>query len=248
MMETVIDYSFMLKQKRRKMFFTYLVFAAVVLSVLIIIHNFLLFPVGIDSESMQPTLAKGDIVFVTPLAKPLTAGIEKESFVEKILHCVNINRGDLVLIRTGKETELHKFKAGVNSLVRFFTFQRLSLFPDSSENYSIRRVLALPGDTVFMKDFVVYIKPAGETHFLTEYELSALHYDIQTAKLPEIWDEDVGFSGNMEQVVLRENQYMFFSDDRYHSSDSRIWGSIDGGKIIGKLVLRYWPVQSILLL
>ena len=164
------------------------------------------------------------------------------------MHFVNINRGDLVLIRTGKETELHKFKAGVNSLVRFFTFQRLSLFPDSSENYSIRRVLALPGDTVFMKDFVVYIKPAGETHFLTEYELSALHYDVQTAKLPEIWDEDVGFSGNMEQVVLRENQYMFFSDDRYHSSDSRIWGSIDGGKIIGKLVLRYWPVQSILLL
>ena len=247
MMQTVIDYSFMLKQKRRKIFFAYLLFTVVVLSVLIVLHNFLLFSVDIASESMQPTLAKGDVAFVTPLAKPFTADTE-QTLVDKVFHSVSIKRGDLVLLQAKPQTKLNLLKTAANKIVRSLTFQRLSVFPDLSENYCVRRVLALPGDTVYMKDFVVYIKPAGEGHFLTEYELSELHYDIKTEKLPDGWNSTIGFAGNMEQVVLRENQYMFFSDDRYHCSDSRLWGGVSGDLIAGKLFLRYWPLNSVSLL
>ena len=247
MMQTVIDYSFMLKQKRRKTFFAYLVFTVVVLSILIVFQNFLLFSVDVASESMQPTLAKGDAAFVTPLAKPFTADTE-QSFVDKLLHSISISRGDLILLQAEPQTKLNKFKTATNRIVRFLTFQRVSVFPDLSDNYCVRRILAFPGDTVYMKDFVVYIKPADEDHFLTEYELSSLHYDVKTEKLPEGWNDTIGFAGNMEPVVLRENQYMFFSDDRYHCSDSRLWGSVSGNLIAGKLVLRYWPFQSVSLL
>ncbi|MBP5329190.1 MAG: signal peptidase I [Spirochaetaceae bacterium] len=244
MTETVIDYSFMLKQKRRAMFFKYSVFVIVVLTVLIVLHNFILFSVGIASESMQPTLATGDVVFVTPLAKPYGGQPENRSVLDRLVHCVSLNRGDLVLLNAGDDTRAPKYKKVANKIVRFITFQRFSLFSTYSDDYCVRRILGFPGDTVYMKDFVVYIKPADENHFLTEYELSSGRYDVITEKLPDKWDNGVGFSGELEPVVLGNNQYMFFSDDRYHCSDSRLWGRVDADCISGKIVLRYWPFMS----
>ena len=164
--------------------------------------------------------------------------------MDSLVHCVSLKRGDLVLLNAGADTRIPEYKKVANKIVRFVTFQRVSLFPTYSDDYCVRRILGFPGDTVYMKDFVVYIKPSDENHFLTEYELAAGHYDVITEKLPGNWDNGIGFSGNMEPVVLDKNQYMFFSDDRYHCSDSRLWGRVDADCISGKLVLRYWPFMS----
>jgi signal peptidase I len=35
--------------------------------------------------------------------------------------------------------------------------------------------------------------------------------------------------------------YFFMGDDRTHSCDSRTWGSVPRGNLIGPLLLTYWP-------
>ncbi len=41
---------------------------------------------------------------------------------------------------------------------------------------------------------------------------------------------------------LKDNQYVVLGDNRGNSSDSRYWGALDGDLIIGKVLLRAWPV------
>ncbi|MDX6387384.1 MAG: signal peptidase, partial [Gaiellaceae bacterium] len=35
--------------------------------------------------------------------------------------------------------------------------------------------------------------------------------------------------------------YLMEGDNRAHSCDSRVWGLVPRGNIIGKVVLTYWP-------
>jgi signal peptidase I len=40
---------------------------------------------------------------------------------------------------------------------------------------------------------------------------------------------------------IPENGYFFVGDDRPHSCDSRVWGSVPRHDLIGPLLLTYWP-------
>ena len=67
-----------------------------IFSICTICQKFLLFPVSVASESMQPQINSGDIVMVTPLAsvKPVEHRIP---VLSSIAHCVDLKRGDIVL-------------------------------------------------------------------------------------------------------------------------------------------------------
>jgi signal peptidase I len=36
--------------------------------------------------------------------------------------------------------------------------------------------------------------------------------------------------------------YFFMGDDRIHSCDSRIWGSVPRDRLVGPVLLTYWPL------
>ena len=66
------------------------------------------------------------------------------------------------------------FEILLNSFVKFFTAQQFSYNKNRKlmgDQYLIRRVIGMPGDSIYMRDHVLYIKPKGEKHFLTEFEL-----------------------------------------------------------------------------
>ena len=48
-------------------------------------------------------------------------------------------------------------------------------FPN--KNNQLRRVIGMPGDIIYMRDYVLYVKPAGEKHFLTEFEIIEKNYE-----------------------------------------------------------------------
>jgi signal peptidase I len=87
----------------------------------------------------------------------------------------------------------------------------------------IKRVIGLPGETLDIKDDKVWIngQPLDEPYTLD------------------------GTTRDERHVVLGEDQYYVLGDNRANSQDSRAFGPLDGGKIIGKAWVTYWPMEQI---
>lgn len=196
-----------------------------------IITTYFLCSFVIRQSSMIPELASGSRILSTP-----------------IYRSSSLKRGSLVFVEN-KEQNYNIFQTSVNAIVNFFTFQLYTPFDKQNETrarYLLRRVVGLPGDTIYMKDFILYVKKSGEQHFLTEFEVSDYDYNINTEGLTEDWKRDLPFSGTMEEITLNEGQYFLLSDNRLHSFDSRLMGEIEAKeKIKQRVICKYWPLNKI---
>lgn len=99
-------------------------------------------------------------------------------------------------------------------------------YPKDKTQYYIKRIIGLPRETVEIKDGVIKI-------FNFDYEdgLELKEPYLVTAITP----------GNVKVEVL-EDSYFVLGDNRFASSDSRIWGLLSRKNVIGKAWLRGWPV------
>ncbi|MGI5901007.1 MAG: signal peptidase I [Desulfitobacteriia bacterium] len=97
--------------------------------------------------------------------------------------------------------------------------------PDNSmeDKDLVKRVIGLPGETVEIKNGKVYIndRPLNEPY--VEYQAN---YEYGPEKVPE-------------------GTYFMLGDFRSESKDSHIWGFLPEEKIIGKVWIRYWPLENI---
>ena len=195
-----------------------------------LITSYFLCSFVIRQDSMFPELASGSRIFSTPLYR-----------------ASSLKRGTLVFVEN-QEGKYNIFQVSINAVISFFTFQLYAPFNKQSDvraKYLLRRIVGLPGDTIYMKDFILYIKKNGEEHFLTEFEVSDYDYNINTEGLTEDWKEDLPFSGAMEEITLTEDQYFLLCDNRLHSFDSRLMGKVESKeKIKQKVVCKYWPINK----
>jgi signal peptidase I len=132
----------------------------------------------------------------------------------------------------------------LDGVLRFFTAQRFSL-TGREEQFFIKRVIGLPGDEVSMTNYVLRVRPRGEPYTLTEYEVADRTYVLDIPQVPALWDESIPFSGNMDRIVLGDDECFVLSDDRSNTNDSRAWGPIPVRKVAGKVLFRYWPLNRL---
>ncbi len=97
----------------------------------------------------------------------------------------------------------------------------------------IKRIIAVPGDTIQISYNFVYIN--GK--FLEEYYLP-----------PGTITGPGAFLTQNSLIKVGDNQYFVFGDNREHSSDSRAWGPITKEEIVGRAFFRYFPLSDIGLL
>ena len=98
---------------------------------------------------------------------------------------------------------------------------------DNSKDF-IKRVIALPGDKLLIRDSVVYING----HRLDE------------PYLPEAWTTLNNWpSNNSDGQVMKSNEYFVMGDNRNRSQDSRIFGPIGRDRIDGRAWFRIWPLD-----
>lgn len=195
-----------------------------------LITSYLVKTYRLKSDTMFPAMSSGNLILITPIYTPLSS----------------TKRGDLVIIDGRYSSEKTFFKRAINAVSSFFTFQLVHPFDfQNSDLYSVRRIVGLPGDTVYMENFVLHIKAKDSEHFLTEFELAQKNYDIEIKSLPSNWDASLPFSGSYPKTVLKENEYFVLCDNRIITDDSRLWGPVDGNKrIAGKILLKYWPLKE----
>jgi len=193
-----------------------------------------------DSACMAPTLLPGERVLSSPLA------YGPRTLFGKISLSARPERGDVVVADPPYTRETGFFAKIAEAFVRFVTFQRVSIFRGQDPRDSgpaVMRVIAVPGDVVLMEDFVYKVKPAGTDHFLTEFELSSRPYDISRTDLPEGWKVELPASGSMEMRYLEEDEYFIDGDARGAATGSRLWGPVSKTRLLGKVLLRYWPLK-----
>jgi signal peptidase I len=94
------------------------------------------------------------------------------------------------------------------------------------EDALIKRVIGLPGDILTFEKGHVLVNGAvlGEPYI----------HGVDTLCLTEC-----------EPVTLAADQYFVMGDNRANSLDSRSFGPIPAGQIVGRVVLRYWPLNDV---
>ena len=112
-----------------------------------------------------------------------------------------------------------------------FTESGLSQFGQSDSKQLIKRVIGLPGDRVVVSNNVYTI-------FNTQHP-NGFNPD-QT--LP--YGKDIPATSGTVDVTLGSNQLFVSGDNRPDSLDSRAFGPIEANQIVGKLVLRVYPINK----
>lgn len=221
----------MKKERRRRIGFVILFFICLYIFINVVI-SYLIYPVRQNSLSMIPDIPEKSVVMVSPVAG-------------------NFERGDVVLLESRFSPKKNFFISQVNRLVRFFTAQQISLFEHNdlpSSKSHVRRIVGMPGDTIYMRDYVLYIKPAGERHFLTEFEIVEEPYNVTFYVPPADWDTEIGVKGSFDEITLGYNEYFVLADNRKSSDDSRLWGAVKKDEIAAKVLMCYFPFRNFKLL
>ena len=231
-------------RKRKDKLIRLVIFFGALIVAYEVITAFVITSVAVTNSSMQPELEKGDRLLVLKLA--YEQEIPGSRF--KIPGFSTPQRGDLAFYVPDFRQKLPWYLVPLNTAVRFFTFQQKSIKINNecTNQFYIKRILGLPGETVRLKNNTVHIKPAGGDRFLTEYELTDNKYDTLMINLPENWNIDSNpFSADIPEKKLENTSYFLVTDNRYLYLDSRSTGSVSPESIRGRVFLRYWPIKRI---
>jgi signal peptidase I len=102
----------------------------------------------------------------------------------------------------------------------------VGLTAPSTEEY-IKRVIGLPGETIDVKDGKVFVdgRPLVEPYL-----------PKGTVTLP---------GGNVKfPLTVPKGQLWVMGDNRTNSSDSRVFGTIKEKKVVGRTILKVWPLRK----
>lgn len=143
-----------------------------------------------------------------------------------------IVRGDSMdnTLKDGQVLFLSKISYRVHDIERF----DIIVIKDKDDDLIIKRVIGLPGDNVRYEDGILYINDKrvkdkygiGETDDFDLEDICDLNNDECVTKIPD-------------------NKYLALGDNREVSADSRVKGLFDRKQILGKAILRIWPLTKI---
>ena len=89
----------------------------------------------------------------------------------------------------------------------------------------VKRIIGLPGDTIELKDGRIFVNG-----FMLDEDYIPVGVKTQA-----------GAYSSRGASTLAIDEYFVVGDNRNHSSDSRVWGPIQSGDIVGRVFFRYWP-------
>ena len=183
----------------------------VAMSLAFAIRVFVVQAFKIPSGSMIPTLLIGDHILVSKLSYGLQwptnckfqPGFPPVTCYSSrtVIAFGSVQRGDIIVFR----------------------------FPEDEDKDFIKRVIGLPGDTIQIRNKVVYVNG-------TPYEDKAFTQRID----PGVIDGHINPRDNFGPVTVPEDAYFVMGDNRDQSLDSRFWGYVRKEKIRGKAFRIYW--------
>lgn len=163
----------------------------------------------IEGVSMEPTLHNKDTVFNYKLGYLISEP----------------KMGDVVILNKDESSNgivyntLNEGRDIIKNL-----FNRIN--NEKEVKYIIKRIMAVPGDVLDIKDGNVYING----NKLEENYIKGKTYELIETTYP---------------ITIGENQVFVLGDNRINSLDSRVLGLIDFEQVKGKAIFRIWPIDRI---
>ena len=184
-------------------------------------------PFRIPSGSMLPTLLVGDHLFVNKFAY----GARIPFSNARLPAWREPQRGDIIVFAVGSD--------GIETLPADRT--------DLPRADFVKRIVGLPGDRIEVRADVVFVngnpivpRPLNEI-FLDDVgralEVSEVSFGDRTF---EILDNPQVEFPTPDPVVIEPGRYFVMGDNRDHSKDSRVWGTVRGSELKGPAFILYW--------
>ncbi len=187
----------------------------VALGLALVIQWLLVKPYRIPSRSMVPTLRVGQRVLVNRLGN---------RFGDPSI-------GDILIFHPPVGAEHNDVHCDPETRIDENCAKAIDR-EDTKTNF-IKRVVAGPGDEIFIRDGHVYRKGKGENTFKRESDGYIAPCDPgQGCDFPT-------------PILIPPGHWFMMGDNRGQSEDSRYWGSIPRSWIIGEAVFTYWPPDRI---
>lgn len=109
------------------------------------------------------------------------------------------------------------------------------IYPQDPKKDFIKRLIALPGETVEIKSGGIYINEVPNKEPL----ISNRYY----------YNRPESAYGRQGQAIkVLEDSYYVLGDNSSSSQDSRYWGFVPKKNILGKAMLIYWPINRMRLI
>ena len=190
-----------------------IVIVAVALGLALGIQWVIIKPYRIPSGSMEPTLAIGQRVLVNRIGEDLG-----EPHV-----------GEIAVFHPpeGAEHEICGVSRAPGEACRLPNSKK-----DGGVNF-IKRVVAGPGDEIYIRAGHVFRKASGTSTFVAEKD-SYIRPCVpgDECELPK-------------PIRIPAGHWFMMGDNRGESDDSRFWGPVPTGWVIGAAVATYWPPDRI---
>ena len=188
--------------------------------------TFVIQPFRIPSGSMEPTLQIGDCVLVSKTDFEPRAGAGVWAWVERhLLPPTAVRRGDLVVFH----------------------------FPPNPSHDLVKRVVALPGERLRLRDGRVFIdeQPLAEGYALYKPAQPEVFRD----EFPNLREADPNVDPHwwlaLRRTLTQDGEltvppgaYFVLGDNRNNSEDSRYWGFVPRPMLVGRPLLVYFAVPN----
>jgi signal peptidase I len=100
-------------------------------------------------------------------------------------------------------------------------------FPNDPSQRYIKRIIGLPGESIEIENGEVRIFKGAEQFILNESEYLVGNTTTGSGK-----------------ITLQTDEYFVLGDNRRYSSDSRSWGVLPQNNIIGRALIRIFPISA----
>jgi signal peptidase I len=194
-------------------------FAISVLVIVVFMITFVVQAFRVPSESMENTLLIGDFLLADKLHYANDGGIW-----HWLLPYRAIRRGDVVVFR----------------------------YPVDPSQYFVKRVIGLPGDRIRLHDKAVFVNESRlqesyVIHSTPNRDLYRDDFPLRDGFPPDVnrrWRAEIDRHVDHGELVVPPDHYFVMGDNRDQSLDSRYWGFVPRGNIMGRPLLIYLSVND----
>jgi signal peptidase I len=160
------------------------------------------------------------VIIALSLAIVIRALVAEPRYIPSDSMVPTLHVGDRVVV---EKISYHLQPPKTGDIVVFAPPEQLQEQGFTQDQAFIKRIIGLPGQTVAVKKGLVYL---NDKPLVEKYIAEPPQYQWGPYRVPE-------------------NEYFVMGDNRNNSNDSSRWGFLPKQNIIGRAVVRFWPLERI---